>query len=292
MNPPSLSAESLRQHVQTLAGDIGHRDVNHPDNLRRAVEYIERQWRAEGYEVTRQAYTVDRIECLNLEVSRTGIERPSEIILLGAHYDSVVGSKGANDNASGVAALLEVARWMATQSPRRTVRFVAFVNEEPPFFQTGAMGSEVYARAARERGDDIRAMISLETIGYYSDERGSQKYPPLFKLFYPDRGNFIAFVSDLHSRSVMHEGVAAFRANSDFPTECVATFASISGIDWSDHASFWKEGYRAFMITDTAPYRYPYYHSEEDTPDKLNYEAFARVTSGLCRTALALASGN
>lgn len=165
------------------------------------------------------------------------------------------------------------------------------MNEEPPFFETAEMGSRVYAKMARERGD-VRAMLSLETMGCYSDKPGSQHYPPLFRWFYPDRGNFIAFVSDLRSRSLLQRAVAVFRANTDFPVECCATFAAVQGVDWSDHGSFWREGYRAFMVTDTAPYRYPHYHTEDDTPDKVNCEALARVTEGLCGVVATLASGD
>lgn len=161
------------------------------------------------------------------------------------------------------------------------MRFVAFVNEEPPIFPTDEMGSAHYARAARSRGDDIRAMFSLETIGYYRDEPGSQQYPAFLSWFYPARGNFLAFVANFRSRALMKRSVAAFRAANDFPVEHIATFASIPGVDWSDHRSFWREGYPAVMITDTALYRYPYYHSAFDTPDKLDYPRLARVTEGL-----------
>jgi hypothetical protein len=158
---------------------------------------------------------------------------------------------------------------------------VAFVNEEPPFFQTELMGSRVYAKACRERGEDIRAMISLETMAYFSDEPGSQKFPAaLFKLFFPSRGNFIGFVGNFQARGIIQRAAAGFRGATDFPLECCATFGGIAGIGWSDHGSFWREGYRAFQITDTAPYRYPYYHTSEDTPDKVNYEKLARVTRG------------
>lgn len=290
MEPGEVSVEALKAHVEMLAGEIGERNVFRPKELKRAAEYIETEWRARRYDVVRLPYRVSGEECFNVEATRRGKDRPDEIILIGAHYDSIVGCPGANDNGSGVAALIEMARRFAAMKPSRTVRFVAFVNEEPPFFQTGHMGSQVYAKMARERGDDIRAMISLETIGYYSDEKGSQRYPPLFKLFYPSEGNFIAFVSDLKSRSLLHRSVAAFRAHCDFPIECVATFAAVPGIDWSDHAAFWREGYRAFMVTDTAPYRYPHYHTADDTAEKVDCESLARVTEGMCGVVAALAA--
>ena len=222
-------------------------------------------------------------------MTRRGKSKPDEIILIGAHYDSVESSPGANDNGSGVAAMLEIARAFATLQPERTVRFVAFVNEEPPYFETDNQGSRVYAKLAHKRGDDIRVMLSLETMGYYSDQPGSQQYPKPFNLFYPDRGNFIGFISNFRSRAVMHDAVRAFRAHADFPVESCATFERIEGVNWSDHASFWREGYRAFMVSDTAIFRYPYYHTADDKPDKVNYPALARVSAGLCGVVAALA---
>ncbi|MDH4233244.1 MAG: M28 family peptidase, partial [Nitrospirota bacterium] len=196
---------------------------------------------------------------------------------------------GANDNASGVAALLEISRMMAQTAPARSVRFVAFTNEEPPFFFWRTMGSLLYAKAARARGDKICLMFSLETIAYYRDEPHSQYYPPLFRYFYPDRANFIAFVSNVRSRRLMRRAVDAFRAGSDFPCEKSATFSWVPGVAWSDHSSFWRQGYPALMITDTAFYRYPYYHTPNDTPEKLDYPRLGQVTEGLCRMVDALA---
>ncbi len=284
-----VDERALRDHVQTLAGEIGERNVFRPRALDAGADYIEAAWRAQGYEVTSQAYETCGVHCRNLEVTRRGETRPDEILLLGAHYDTVPGGPGANDNGSGIAALLELSRLFAWQAPAMTVRFVAFVNEEPPFFMSGEQGSMVYARAARARGDDVRLMISLETIGCYRDEPGSQRYPPLFRLFYPSRGDFLAFVSDFRTRRLMRRVAGTFRACSDFPLEHVATFAAIPGVSWSDHRSFWLHGYRAFMVTDTAFYRYRHYHTAEDTPDKLNYPAFARAAEGLHRTFAALA---
>jgi Zn-dependent M28 family amino/carboxypeptidase len=192
-----------------------------------------------------------------------------------------MGSPGANDNASGVAALLEISRMFQMVEPVLSVRFVAFVNEEPPFFLTSQQGSVVYAQAARRRDEDIRLMASLETIGCYSDTPGSQIYPPLFSLFYPNRGNFLGIVVDFRSRTALRRLAAAFRAHSDFPLQTASTFRFIPGVSWSDHRSFWRQGYRAVMVTDTAPYRYPHYHAASDTPDKLAYPELTRVTLGL-----------
>jgi len=272
----------LRAHVQLLAGDIGERNVFQPGALNDAASYIEREWGRQGYAVKQLPYEVSGVLCANLEVTRNGSARQGEILLIGAHYDSVLGSPGANDNASGIAALLEISRNFAAIEPAMTVRFVAFVNEEPPFFMSGQQGSMVYAKAARRRDDDVRLMASIETIGWYSNQPGTQRYPPLFNLFYPNHANFIGMVSDFRSRAAMRRLAQAFRADSDFPLQTIATFRFVPGVSWSDHRSFWRQGYQAMMITDTAPYRYPYYHAVADTPDKLAYPEFSRVTLGLC----------
>lgn len=277
---PAL-AEALRQHVEYLAGEIGERNVFHPEALKAAEAYLTATWQALGFEVKRQVYEVEGVASANLEVTLPGQERAEEILLLGAHYDSVLGCPGANDNSSGVAVLLELSRRLRSIPSPRTLRFVAFVNEEPPFFFTRQQGSRHYAQMARRRGDDIRLMLSLETMGYYCDRPGCQRYPPLFRFFYPSRGNFIGFISNLRSRRQLRKLTEAFRAASDFPVEQAATFAWIPGVAWSDHLSFWRENYPALMVTDTAFYRYPCYHLPCDTPEKLDYERLARVTEGL-----------
>ena len=286
------TASRLRAHVETLAVAIGERNVLQPEALHAAAEYIEQQLHAQGYGVARQVYRAKGVESANLEATRSGSKWSNEVILIGAHYDSVVGSPGANDNASGVAALLEISRRFRDIRPERTVRFVAFVNEEPPFFYGRQMGSMVYARAARKRGDNIRLMMSLEMLGCYRDEPGSQRYPPLFRHFYPDRGNFVALVSNLRSRRLLRRTVSLFKNLSNVPVESVATLSIVPGVSWSDHLSFWRRGYPALMVTDTAFYRYPYYHTAWDTPDKINYDTMARVTDGLFGAIGALAIGN
>jgi Zn-dependent M28 family amino/carboxypeptidase len=283
-------AELLETHVRMLAETIGERNVYHPQALSDAADYIEHQWHGLGYEVIRQSYDVEGVRCSNLEITRSGTRHPRDILLIGAHYDSVIGSPGANDNGSGVAVMLEMARRFADVEIDRTVRFVAFVNEEPPFFFRGQMGSMIYAKAARKRRDNVQLMASLETVGYYSERPGSQHYPPLFKYFYPDRGNFIAFVSNLRSRRMLRHFAAAFRQHSQFPAEHVATVSWLPGVAWSDHVSFWRCGYRALMVTDTAFYRYPHYHAPSDKADELDYGAMAAVTEGLNRAVMSLAT--
>lgn len=271
----------LREHVLALAGHIGERNVLRPAALAAAAEYVRAAWSAQGNAVRSQPYRTTAVDCENLEVEIPGVSRPERIVLLGAHYDSVQGSPGADDNASGVAALLEIGRLLCGARPAQTIRLVAFVNEEPPFFPFGQMGSRIYARAARERRDDIRVMFSLEMLGTYCDEPGSQRYPPLLRWLYPRQGNFVAFVSNLKSRGALRDAVRAFRTHSDFPCESLATLSLVPGVAWSDQLSFWREGYRAVMVTDTAFYRNPRYHTELDTPDRLAYPEMARVVDGL-----------
>jgi Zn-dependent M28 family amino/carboxypeptidase len=282
-------AARLKRHVHVLAQGIGERNVWRPASLRAAADYIRGEFTALGLPASVQSYRVAGQECENLEVILPGNARSSEIVLIGAHYDTVEGSPGADDNASGVAGLIEIARSLRGTELARTLKLVAFVNEEPPFFFFGEMGSKVYARAARRRGDDIRVMLSLEMLGCYSDLPGSQSYPPFLRWFYPDRGNFIAFVSNLQSRRALREVVAAFKAHSDFPAEFLVSPSFVPGVAWSDQLSFWREGYPAVMVTDTAFYRYPHYHSGLDTPEKLRYREMALVVEGLANTAAVLA---
>jgi len=279
----------LESHVRMLAENIGERNVYHPDALAEASSYIEHVWQELGFLVTLQTYEAKGVPCSNLEVTHAGTTHPEQILLIGAHYDTVYGSPGANDNASGVAALLEITRLLKGVETDCTVRLVAFVNEESPFFFRELMGSMVYAKAARKRNDDIRLMISLEMLGCYSERPRSQRYPPLFRFFYPDRANFIAFVSNLRSRRVLQRFSAAFRRHSQFPAEHVATFSWIPGVAWSDHLAFWRQGYRALMVTDTAFYRYPHYHEATDLPDELDYASMAAVTEGVADAVASLA---
>ena len=276
-------ALELERHVRLLCANPAGRHYLERRGLAAARDYIAGQFEASGYAVEFQSYAIDGEDYANIEAVRAGGSLADEIIVVGAHYDAVVGAPGANDNASGVAALLALAhRFRGAELPR-TLRFVAFVNEEPPHFLTEDMGSDVYARRAAWQRENIVAMYSLETIGYYRDEPGSQHYPPPFNLFYPERGNFVAFVGNLRSRALLTRSLRAFRQHASFPSEGVAAPAFIPGVDWSDHRSFWKQGYPALMITDTAPYRYPHYHSPRDTPDEVDYERMVYVVDGLAQ---------
>ena len=283
-------ADRLRRHIQVLAADIGERNVWREDTLETAAEYIESALQATGYAVSSQVFTAQAIGVRNLEAILEGHSPAEDIVVIGAHYDTVSGSPGANDNGSGVAALLEIARLLAGKPLARSVRFVAFANEEAPFFYTREMGSYRYADRARERGEKISAMLSLETIGYYADDRGSQRYPnPFYAWFYPDTANFIGFVGNLKSRRLVRRCLGSFRRHAAFPSEGVAAPGNMLGIHWSDHWSFWQAGFPALMVTDTALFRYPHYHAATDTPERIDYERLARVVSGLAAVTADLA---
>lgn len=273
--------DALRCHVETLAGEIGERNVWRLAALEAAATYVADEFRRLGYDVRAQPYDVMGTTVKNLEVVQPGTMAPSEIVVVGAHYDSVAGCPGANDNGSGVAALLELARRLRDVRCARTVRYVAFVNEEPPFFFTSKQGAVVYARQCRRRRDRIVAMYSLETIGCYLDGPRTQHYPFPFGLFYPHVGNFIAFVGNLSSRGLVRRSIASFRRHASVPSEGAAAFGYVPGVFWSDHWAFWRQGYPAVMVTDTAPFRYAQYHTPHDTPDQLDYDRMARVVAGL-----------
>ncbi|KJU84752.1 peptidase M28 family peptidase [Candidatus Magnetobacterium bavaricum] len=297
--PPTAQEQALsrhlRAHVDVLAGDIGERNLSHYKKLQAAAAYIKQAAAGLGLKVTLQGYLSDGKSVENIEIelkatpnsgNKTGAE---EIIVIGAHYDSALFANGANDNASGVAAVLEIARMMADKRPTKTIRFVFFVNHEMPYFQTDNMGSLVYAKRAKKQGDNIIAMFSLETIGFYTDKADSQKYPFPFSLFYPSTGNFIAFVSNFSYSTLLRKSIREFRKHTRFPSEGVIAPGKVQGIDWSDHWAFWQAGYRAIMITDTAIFRYEHYHLPTDTPDKIDYERLSKVVLGIYRMISGLA---
>ncbi|MZH40930.1 MAG: M28 family peptidase [Nitrospinae bacterium] len=300
-NEEITSLQNLKKHIMLLAGTLGQRNMYFPKQLESAAAYIDKNFRAQGHKVGSHEYTVQRgwrpfpsqftgKVVSNIEAEIPGEVYRDEIILVGAHYDSVVGSPGANDNATGVAGLLEIGRLLSGRKLKRTIRLVAFVNEESPFFATKNMGSYVYAQRCSERQENIRAMISLETLGYYSNVKGSQTYPFPLGFFKPGTGNYLGFVSNIRSRHFLKDFMKRFGEMVEFPMEGVAIPQIIPGIGWSDHRSFWKFDYPAIMVTDTALFRYPFYHTHEDTPEKIHYHHLARVVSGLLKSIETLAN--
>jgi Zn-dependent M28 family amino/carboxypeptidase len=280
LTPAQLALrDALRSDVARLAAT--ERNVVLTREYDAAAKHISDSLIGAGYRVARQEYDVEGYHCANIEAELRGATKPDEIVIIGAHYDSVDEAPGADDNASGVAALLALARAFAHERPARTLRFVAFANEEPPYFQSESMGSYVYARRSRERGEKIVAMISLESIGYFRDEEGSQQYPSGVGWLYPSRGNFIAFVGNLGSRSLVRRACATFRRSATVASEGGALPSTLPGVGWSDQWSFWQHGYDAIMVTDTAIFRNPNYHTPRDTPETLDYDRLARVTDGM-----------
>ena len=278
-------AASLERHIATIAAR--EHNVAHYDELEKAARYIEAALASLGYAVGRQEFSADGKAVRNIDVTvepARGNFDP-EVIVVGAHYDSAPGSPGANDNASGAAAVIELARLLRDLdgSAGKRIRLALFVNEEPPYFRTEAMGSLNYARALAQRGERVVAMYSLETIGFYSSEPGSQVYPAPFGLIFPDRGDFVAFVGLLGSRPLVRETMRSFRAHTAFPTIGGVAPGFVPGIGWSDHWAFAEHGFQAVMITDTAPFRYPHYHQPSDTPDKVDAESLASVVKGIER---------
>ncbi len=285
--PPLSAAEiklqdRLKQDVETLAVKIGRRNVDNYQNLVAAKDFLARELTQAGYTVREQKYTVDGKTFSNLEVEIPGSSRADEILVIGGHYDTAVTSLGADDN-TGAAAVLALAREFVGTKPMRTLRFVEFTNREPSDSSTQNRGSQVYAQAAKERGDKIVGMFSLETLGYFTDAANTQKYPLPLSLLYPNQGNFIGFISDIDSRELLRNTIRSFRAQAKFPSEGVALPSSIQGVGWSDLRSFGQQGYQAVMITDTAPLRYPQYHTADDTMDKIDFEKLSRVTYGISK---------
>lgn len=280
MAQEALRTERMREHIAILACDIGERNLNRYDRLQAAAGFIENAWGELGYQVSRQVYEARELQLSNLEIEIRGTNKPEDIITVGAHYDTHLKSPGANDNGSGIAALLELARAFAGKRLSRTLRFVAFTNEEQPFTRTSKMGSRVYARRCRERREEIKAMISLETIGYCSEQKGSQRLS-FMGLLLPRRGNFIALIGNNPSKGLLSNVHRLFSLRRDVRCKALTLPTNFPGAWSSDHWSFWKEGYPAVMVTDTAPLRYPYYHSPQDTPEKLSYDFLTNVVDGL-----------
>jgi len=243
--------------------------------------WIRQRWQSQGYSVKDQTFRFEGRDYSNLEIEFPGRVSPSEIIIVSAQYDTLPDSPGANNNGSGVAIVLCLSGLLRNQTPDRTLRLVNFVNEEDPFFDTEMMGSYIYARRSREHRDNIRVMLSLDSLGIHTDQPGSQKLPFPFSLIYPNRGNFLSFIGDFRSRKHMGVVTRGFRKGSSFPIEAGVVPKWVKGASWSDHASFWKFGYPAIMVTDTGGFRSSYHTTREDTMEKLNFEAMARIVLGI-----------
>lgn len=284
------SAGNMQATVAVLADEIGERHYEVPEAYQRAADYVRDRLVDAGLQPYAEIFG-DNGEYQNIVAEHYGTDKAEEIILIGAHYDTVWMSPGADDNASGVAVLLELARHIATLPLSRSVRFVAFANEEFPHYFTDNMGSLFHARQASERGENIVAMFSLEMLGYFSDEPQSQNYPRPFNWIYPDRANFIAFVSNFKSRRLLTDSIRLFRESQQFPAEGLAApVLLVRDVRRSDQAAFWRYGYPGVMVTDTGAYRNFGYHNVSDVPNSLNYQHMARLLSGLLDVVTRLAN--
>jgi Zn-dependent M28 family amino/carboxypeptidase len=286
---PEVDEANLISTVRYLSEEIGEKSFRDLPKLNKAADHIESSLRSSGCLVSRQAFTYKGVTYYNVigEVKGSNPGK-KEILIIGAHYDTAVGTPGADDNASGVAGLLELARLTALGPAERTIRFVAFSLEEPPAFGTRNMGSYVYAERIAQ--DDVRVygMIALEMIGYFCEAKGCQSYPAGVGWLFPDQGNFISFVGNLSSRSFTHTVKKTFSQAVSLPVETLNTFSSVTGVDFSDHRNFWRFGLDAFMITDTAFNRNRNYHEPEDTWEKLDFKRMEQVVTGLYRAIRSL----
>ena len=278
----------LREHVEYLAGELGERSSFRYSNLEQARRYVEESFGRIGYTVGHDTYQVGERVYRNVIVEKKGRDSSEKIFVIGAHYDTASGTPGADDNASGVASLLELARLTYPLSSPLTLRFVAFTLEEPPYFRTPHMGSRVHARKSKQRKDRIVGMASLEMVGYYDDRPGSQRFPlPLMRWFYPSEGNFITVAGDFRSRHLVRELTALLARQGEIPVQSVA-LPLVPGVGLSDNWSFWKEGYLAVMVTDTAFFRNRNYHRPSDLPPTLHYPKMASLVSALARVLVQL----
>lgn len=280
--PSSKKADEtkLKKHVHTLSRTFYPRNSDNVANLNRCADYIAGHLRESGAKVEFQDYTVDTLPYRNV-IGRFGVGKPKKIII-GAHYDSCLNTPGADDNASGVAGLLELARLIGKNQPNCEVELVAYTLEEPPFFAGTQMGSVIHADSVASEKDRIIGVIVLEMIGYFSDERGSQTYPlPLMKAHYPSRGNFITVVSKWNQSDWIADLKAGMKGATDLPVYSFRGPESLPGIDFSDHRNYWPHDIPAAMITNTAFYRNKNYHTEDDIPERLDYHRMGKVVVGV-----------
>jgi hypothetical protein len=277
---PTVSAATLERHVRVLSTDYANRSIDKPARLNGAARYIETELTALGLTVQRQTYKDQDSTFYNL-ITPLGPDTP-EVIVIGAHYDVAGPQPGADDNASGVAGLIELARLLKDAPLKQRVELVAYSTEEPPYFRTQGMGSAVHAKSLKAAGKLVRWMLSLECIGYFSDAPGSQEHPvSLLNAIYPTVGNFIALVGYMGDGAVARRLKIAMKSANQLPVHSISAPGFIVGIDFSDHLNYAHEGYAAMMVTDTAFYRNKAYHTPQDTPERLDYQRMAQVVQGV-----------
>lgn len=282
-------ASRVARHVEYLAGRLGPRSADQPTALAEAATYVEEQLRGLGWHTSRQPVG-PQPGYYNVIAEAAVLPPTNQVLVIGAHYDTVSRSPGADDNASGVAVLIEVAR-LVPPSDGRPVRLIGFTNEEAPLGRTELRGSLVAATESRRRGERLLGMLALESVGYFSEEPGSQRHPTPLGWLFPNSGNYLAFVGNASSRSLLHQSIAAFRATSSVATEgLVMSPDLVRHIRRSDHAPYWDQGYSAVMVTDTAEFRNPHYHEPSDLPATLDLQRLAEVAIGIASSVECLIS--
>jgi len=290
-NQGSIDLDAIKKELQSDVAylqELGPRNSENQmayDQLRKCETWIIQKWQSQGYPVRRYDASFGGKQYYNIEIEIPGTTAPSEIIIISGQYDTLPDSPGANNNGSGMAVLFQLSKLLQNYHPQRTLRLIAFVNEEDPFFGTEIMGSYIYAKGCFERKEDIKVMLSMDAMGIYKDSPGTQNLPFPFSMFYPDSGNFLAFIGNLPSRIYVKEVTAGFKKGSSFPIEAGVAPEWVKGVTWSDHGSFWKFGYPGMQITDTGAYRSASHTNKEDTMEKINFDALSRIVVGMyCST--------
>jgi Zn-dependent M28 family amino/carboxypeptidase len=278
-------------YLQNLGPRNSESLINY-QQLRKCEEWIVEKWKSQGYLPTRHSAAVEGKEYYNIVIEIPGTVTPSEIVIISAQYDTLPDSPGANNNGSGVATLFQLSKLIRNFRPRRTVRLIEFVNEEDPFWGTDKMGSYIYAKNCYNRNEDIKVMLSLDAIGIYKNSSGTQNLPFPFSLFYPDRGNFLAFIGNISSRPYVKAVTAGFKKGSSFPIAAGVAPEWVDGVTWSDHYSFWKFGYPAVQITDTGGFRSASHTTKDDTMEKISFNALSRVVVGMYSALIDLAQND
>ncbi len=288
---PAVDARSLERHVRILSEQFHPRSAADPAKLDAAANYVRAELAKSGAQITEQVYDADDIKARNI-IARFGPPE-GERVVIGAHYDAHFNTPGADDNASGVAALIELARLLARAELKHPVELVAYTREEPPYFRTEEMGSAQHARALKDKGVPVRLMLALEMLGFYSDAEGSQKYPlPVLGSIYPSQGNFISVIGRFDEMNITRRVKAAMAGAVKLPVVSMNAPSWLTGVDFSDHLNYWDAGYPALMITDTSFYRNPHYHLASDTADKLDYRRMALAVQAVYAAVLAVTNGD
>ncbi len=274
-----VNSDRLKKHVDMISEQLSPRSHAHTENLNKIAAYISGEFKSSNAIIHQQNFVVNDKEYKNV-IAEYG-PASAQVIIIGAHYDAEGNNPGADDNASGIAGLLELGQLLSKTRVGSRVMLVAYSLEEPPYFGTDSMGSAIHAKTLREKGVSVKLMICLEMIGYFTEEKGTQGFPmPLMRVFYPSVGNFVAVVDQVFSNHAQQLKKTMSNVIS-LPVYSINAPTTIPGVDFSDHRNYWKYGYPAIMVTDTAFYRNTAYHSPNDKADRLDYGKMSQVVEGI-----------